>query len=180
MKSNIKELKTICRDHNLISTEQLMSQGETVWYAGHPRKAESGFIALGSGSMATVIKEDDILEVVKKAELFYVKVKADTNLVVRFNEMVIQARPDPEESCSCKGHSSDDGENNASLLKIGPSSGIPTRPFPIPPEFGEPWPVLNCAILFKRECITVNVGPCGEPACVVVLIPYWSCTSPTA
>ena len=99
MSDYLDELKRACSATPARSDAERIDEGESSWFAGRAAPADEGFVAIAQDDdIVTVVRERDVLEVRKKDHLFLVRVRADADVLVRF-ERVTKARP-----CDCAGH----------------------------------------------------------------------------
>jgi hypothetical protein len=109
-KQDLKSLKAECEKQSLPSLKDASDQGETVWLIGLPAPAEDGMIGISlDESLRVVIREEDILEVVKDANYYLLKTKRHANLVVQ-HQSVVQLDPQPE--CGCGSPEQFDDRNS--------------------------------------------------------------------
>lgn len=98
MSDYLDELKRACTSTPARSDAERIDEGESSWFAGRAAPAEDGFIAIAQDDdFVTVMRERDVLEVRKIEDKFLVRVRADADVLVRF-ERVAKARPD---DCGC-------------------------------------------------------------------------------
>jgi|SRR5215469_3021427 len=99
MVDRLSELKNACNAIGSKSDLELIEDGESVWFGGHPNPAAPGTVSLlQRNNIAVVIDEKDVLEVDRKDQIFMVRVKAGTKILARM-ENVVSVRP------NCCSHS---------------------------------------------------------------------------
>ena len=98
VRNTLESLKAACNARKIPSDMDKISEGESLWLAGLPVPAETGYIGLSMGQGHSVVfEESSIIEVVKEGDYYLVRVKAGTTAVVR-SEGVITLH---EKRCSC-------------------------------------------------------------------------------
>jgi hypothetical protein len=126
MDKYLDELKRACRDEMSHTDSERIKEGESVWLAGRPAAAESGFVSIAQdANIRTIIREQDIQEVRKEGEVFLVRISTEANVLVRY-EQVTKAKP---AECGC---AAPDGETEGEPGSIARQIGGSTGPFGVP------------------------------------------------
>jgi hypothetical protein len=124
MNQHLDELKRACKAAVKRSDSQRIDQGESTWFFGRPAPADAGFIAISQDEyIRTIIREEDVQEVSKEGDIYFVKVSTDANVLVRY-ESVTKAKP---VECGCGGSDEKEFGQTGAIAQQGPWG--PTGPF---------------------------------------------------
>jgi hypothetical protein len=100
MNDHLESLKFSCHAREPLSDSQKIAEGESIWVAGVPVPAESGYIGLSMGEHHSfILSESSILEVEKAGDtkLYLVRVKAGAIAIVRAEATMTLTR----KHCDC-------------------------------------------------------------------------------
>jgi hypothetical protein len=164
------ELINSSRQSPAPNTESMLEAGLAVWLVGRPAHADDGFIALslGEGQQTITIRERDVVDVDKVGAIYFVKVRANAQIVYRF-EQVIEVR-DPR-ACGCQsgeGCSASTASRTAMrVINDAPGGGGTINCMP------DCWVTLDCfpfwdsSGYYRRYCVPMLhcMNPCdSEPS----------------
>ena len=103
--SELEKLKSACQEQSPPPTEaEAIKLGETTWFMGWPARSPEGTVALLQWEHTQLIfREQDVLETVEDGGRFLVKVRADSHVLLRI-ENVFQATA-KRHPCTCDSSS---------------------------------------------------------------------------
>jgi len=98
MANNLSQLKAASQKEKKRSDLEMLDIGETVWFTGTPVSSERGTLSLRTANDGIlVLREKDIINVIKKDDYFEVNVRTGTPVIIR-TEHIIEAG---SSECGC-------------------------------------------------------------------------------
>ena len=135
-RSPLEKLKSDCADQTEPDASLLAKEGEGVWLIGLPAKAEDGMIGLSMNEHQKVmVRERDILEVVKDDKYYLVKAKRHADVVIQYRTVT---KIGSSSECECPTQP-DSGDGSVDSLQTSSRSSSTIfggtdggEPFPCP------------------------------------------------
>ena len=136
---DLEKLKSACLEQPPpLSEPEAIELGETTWFIGWPARASKGTIALNQGAgTQLIIREEEVLEAVENRGSFLVRVRADSHVMLRI-EQVFQAKP-KRQRCTCDSSSAAGGAGEKSVVQKAARPAGQTVP-----EVRDCWVELRC------------------------------------
>jgi len=156
-KGEIDRFVAACAKESRKDIAEATRVGRTAWMLGSPSAAADGMIGLSTSPTQTVfLRKEDLLEVRESDGRYLVRIAADTNLLVREEQV---ARLDPD-GCHCRG----DGDSMAKK-----KGGGDRAPGPI---------IIECTTVCSVETVCSPYKDGSTGAVIQVCWPQLVCRNP--